>query len=223
MVGVRWITEKGRIKLWLLLSWSALSGTAQLLSCCSLQVGSFQSKLWGSFAFFCPLFFKHHQTQTACEMHLRQATVCQNLSLGNPRADWKRKHKKSTPLPLPNPFKNKLMIKADLNNLTNFRNALNSSQISQLQALAVPAQLTLLLCCEQAPAPSGNAGSIHRSINNSGNAAIGLDTGPGLQALIYIASKSSSFVYYFTITSLVSLNWQALLSWKQEGRMGHAK
>jgi len=34
-------------------------------------------------------------------------------------------------------------------------------------------------------------------------------TGPGLQALIYIASKSSSILYCFTITSLVPLNWQA--------------
>lgn len=34
-------------------------------------------------------------------------------------------------------------------------------------------------------------------------------TEPGFQAYIYIASKSSSAVYYFTITSLVSLNWQA--------------
>lgn len=34
-------------------------------------------------------------------------------------------------------------------------------------------------------------------------------TGPGFQALIYIASKSSFIVYYFTTTSLVSLNWQA--------------
>lgn len=34
-------------------------------------------------------------------------------------------------------------------------------------------------------------------------------TEPGFQALIYIASKSSSIVYYFTTTHLVSLNWQA--------------
>lgn len=158
-----------------------------------------------------PLFF---QTQTACEMHHCQATACQNRSVfGKSEIRLKCKHQKTHPCPLHSTtqsLKNSLMIKADWEILHQFQKCF---QIFQLQALTLPPWLPF---DHRAPSPghreppgSSSTGSVCRIINNSGHPATDFKTRPGLQAQIYTASKSSSTVYCFTITTWVSLNWQA--------------
>lgn len=120
MVGVIWIAEKGRKKLWLLFSWSTLSGTVQLFSSCSCpEWQSFQSKLWCHFvsSFFSPIL--HPLFSFRLRQHVRCITACQNRSVfGKSKIRLKCKHTKNHPCPLSSTtqsLQNSLMIKADSN------------------------------------------------------------------------------------------------------------
>lgn len=104
------------------------------------------------------------------------------------------------------------MIKADSETLHQFQECFPLLTEFSAAGSGLPSMQTRH-CCALLQAgtstTSSNAGSVCRIINNSGNSAMDFKTQPGFQAHIYIASQLSSAVYYFTITSLVSLNWQA--------------